>query len=294
MTSSTIERADASAGGDADGPLAHQLRGDRERLVLLLNGGMMTLAAWEHLAGGLLEPSPGEEAAGDSYGVLGCDFRGQLLSPGMAHPHLDAHAADVVHLLDHLELEAVHVLGTSFGGEVAALLAARHPRRVRSLAMVTAADRTPPGMEENARELAALARQVAAGGDPGPFHDALMRDVYSPEYLEANAAELAERRARALPAAWYEGLLGILRSVAHFDLGPELGRIACPTLVVHAAGDAVMPEPRVKALAAAISGAELAVHPTSGHALVSEDPAWLLHTYRRFLARLAGPAGGTA
>jgi 3-oxoadipate enol-lactonase len=256
--------------------LGHRIQGDRGEVVLLLNGGMMSHGAWAPLTAGLL----------DTYRVLGCDFRGQLLSPGPGHPRLEENVGDLVALLDALDLPAVHVLGTSFGGEVGLLLAARQPARVQTLAIVTAVDRTPPGMASNAQTLKTLARQILDGGDAGPFHDALVGDVYSPEYREAHAEEFAARRQQKLPAAWYQGLVGILSSIEAFDLSPVLAQIACPTLVVHAARDQVMPAERVQALVDGIEGAELRIHPSSGHALVAEDPAWLLKTYREFLARV--------
>lgn len=264
--------------------LGHELMGEGDGDVVLLgNGGMMSHAAWAPITTALLA----------DYRVLGCDFRGQLLSPGEGHRRIEDHVPDVVALLDKLALDAVHVLGTSFGGEVGLLLAARHPERVKTLATVASVDRTPPGMRDNSRALAEEARAVAAGGDPAAFHDAITRDVYSPAYRRDHADDLADRLAKiaALPAAWYQGLLGILESIEDFDLTPELGRIGCPTLVVHAAQDAVMPEERVRALAAAIPDAELRVHPTAGHALFAEDPDWLIRVYRDFLVRRGAAAG---
>ena len=259
----------------SNGLLTHQLQGEDGEVVLLLNGGMMTHGSWAPVAEELL----------DVYRVLGCDFRGQLLSPGDGHGRLEGNVGDVVALLDTLELDAVHVLGTSFGGLVSVLLTALHPSRVHTLAVVTAVDRTPDGMAEGARELQALAREVVATGDPRAFQDALMAEVYSPEFREIHAEELATRRQQLLPEVWYQGLEGILDSIASFDLSEQLGKIRCPTLIIRAARDAVFPAERVDALAAGIAGAELRVHPTSGHALVSEDPSWLVETYRDFLTR---------
>jgi pimeloyl-ACP methyl ester carboxylesterase len=261
----------------APAALAHQLSGDGDEVVLLLNGGMMSYAAWGPIADGL--------RAG--YRVLGCDLRGQLLSPGAGHPRLADNVPDVIALLDALRLDRVHVCGTSFGAEIGLLLAALHPQRVRTLAAVTAADRSPPGMREDSHQMQALARDILAGAAPDAFHQRLAESVYSEGYRQLHADELAQRRERlaALPAAWYQGLLAILQSIEDFDLTPWLGTIACPTLVVHAAQDAVMTDERVRALFQALPLAELRVHPTSGHVLVVEDPAWLLATYREFLAR---------
>lgn len=261
-----------------DEPLGHRLDGERGEVVLTLNGGMMTYGSW----------APVSDHLGDEYRLLGCDFRGQLRSPGAAHPNIADNVGDVVALLDALGLEKVHVLGTSFGAEVGLVLAAEHPQRVRSLAAVTAVDRTPPGMAENSHRLQVLARRTAEGEASQALHDALVEDIYSASYRAAHRATLAERGAHtaALPKAWYEGLTGILTAVADFDLTPYLQRIVCPTLVVHAAQDRVMPLARVRALADGIRNAEWRRHPTSGHALVVEDPAWLGRLYGRFLADL--------
>ena len=258
--------------------LSHQAQGQGPHTVLLLNGGMMTYPSWASIS---------QDLVADGSRVLGCDFRGQLSTPGQAHTRLIDNVPDVVDLLDHLDIAQTHVLGTSFGGEVGLLLAALHPERVLSLAAVTAVDRSPPGMGDNARTMRALIRDLLAGGDREAFHDALVSDIYSDGYRRANEAALAERQRRtaALPESWYQGLMGILKSVEDFDLSPWLPKIMCPTLVVHAAHDLVMPTERVEALAAAIRGAELVVHADSSHALVVEDPQWLSETYRRFLRR---------
>lgn len=257
--------------------IGHKLRGDADETILLLNGGMMTFAAWEPVSSGLVSP----------YSVLGCDLQGQLLSPGPGHPDLADHVPDLVALLDSLELDAVHVMGASFGGEVGVHLASMRPDRVKTMALVTAGDRTPPGMREDSAELRQLARIASGGGPSGPFRERLVDRVYSDEYLDSHAAELAARKDVPLPEAWYQGLDGILESVEDFDLTALLPKIQCPTLVVHAARDAVFPEDRVRALADGIPDAEWRVHPTSGHALVAEDPDWLVATYLDFLSRHA-------
>lgn len=266
----------------SDDILAHQMEGTNGEIVLLLNGGMMSYNLWTPITEGLLA---------HGYRVLSCDFRGQMRSPGDAHPHLEGHVDDLVALLDALELNAVHVLGTSFGGEVGLLLAALHPMRVRTLAAVAAVDRAPSGMAENAHEMQGILHDILKGADQGRFHDKLAQDIYSPAWRAAHADDLAARRAQLaeLPRSYFRGLLGILTCIADFDLTAELSKIHCPTLVVHATDDTVMPAERVRALADAIVGAELRIHPTASHVLVMEDPPWLVGEYVDFLAHHGTP-----
>ncbi|MEO1087849.1 MAG: alpha/beta hydrolase, partial [Acidobacteriota bacterium] len=134
--------------------LTHRLQGHGDEVVVLLNGGMMTYPSWAPITEDLLDAG---------YRVLGCDFRGQLLTPGPAPEHIEDHAPDVIALLDALDIERPHLLGTSYGGEVAVVAAATQPERFRSLTVVTAVDRTPPGMKEGSQRMAKLVREVLAG-----------------------------------------------------------------------------------------------------------------------------------
>lgn len=243
--------------------------------VLLLNGGMMTFAGWGSILSGL-----------ESFvRVIGFDFRGQLMSPGTPPPSIDGHAADVVALLDHLQVRRAHVVGTSFGAEVAVVLAAAHPERVQSLSAITAGERVTPEMWAAAQPLRAAARAAAAGGDGGVLLDLMMPGTFSPAYLTAQAEALALRRQQfaALPRAWFEGLDALLASIEGLDLTTLLGRIRCPALVVGAELDRTFPIEHSRALAAGIPGARLEIVPGSGHALVAEAPDRLLDILISFL-----------
>ncbi len=253
--------------------LAHRLDGEGET-VLLLNGGMMSIASWEPVA----------QRLQGRYRLLRCDFRGQLLVPGAAHPELDGNVDDLVALLDALALERVHVLGASFGAEVGLLLAALHPERVCSLVAVTATDYATEPLLRGTERLRRVVEDIRRGGDRGRFHDALVAEVYSADYLRSHREELEARRDQmaALPEVWFEGLEGILACTETLDLRPYLVRIRCPALVIIAGDDGVMPVERSRSLAAAI-GAEVAELAGSGHALVAEEPEWLVERCLAFL-----------
>ena len=245
--------------------------------LLLLNGIAMTAASWQPVARPLAE----------HFTVVRCDLRGQLMSPGEPPADVGDHVADVVALLDHLGLESVHVLATSFGGAVGALLTARAPARVRSLMSVASADGFTESMaEEVARWREATVRSLE-GPDRGALSDVLEPVVYSPAYVEAHRDERAVRRRQiaALPDAWFGGLVGLLDSAESFSLRAELPAIRCPTLVVAAELDGFIPLDRCRALAEAIPGAEFNVIAGAGHAVVVEQPATVAALALEFFAR---------
>lgn len=271
--------------------LAHTVQGpEGGEPVLLLNGGMMSYGAWEPVIRPLLDTG--------RYRTLGCDLRGQVLSPGTPPPTLDGQVEEVVRLLDSLGLAGtpVHVLGTSFGGETGLLLAATRPERVRSLAAVTVTDFLDEEMREGVAASRRRIAEILAGGGRSDFQDAVAEEVYSERFRRENESFLAAARERLerMPREWFEHLDGILASYAAVDLRPVLGEIRCPVLIVIAAHDRVMPPERSRALARTLVKAlppearvEVAVHPASGHALVVEHPDWLAARYLEFLDRLS-------
>ena len=262
--------------------LTHRVEGPPSApAVLLLNGGMMSISAWDETAAALAP----------SCRVVRCDFRGQLLTPELPPPELAAHVNDVVALLDHVGQERVHVVGTSFGGEVGLLLAATHPDRVVSLAAATVVDYPPPGMHAIGARLIALCEEAVATGDGRPFFAAMNETVYSPAFRARFAAELAARAdtLTSLPAAWFAGGVRLLQAIDRMDLRPALPRIACPALVITAERDELMPAERSLAVAETVAGAEHVVVAGSGHALVVEEKQCFLALVTEFLSRQSKP-----
>ncbi|HVG10906.1 MAG TPA: alpha/beta hydrolase [Thermoanaerobaculia bacterium] len=232
--------------------------------VLLLNGGMMTIGAWEPIA----------VALAPRFQVIRCDFRGQLQSPGEPEPSLEAHVRDLVELLDGIGIERVHVVGTSYGGLVGLLFAILHPERTASVTVIAATGRITPEFWESTARCRELALEAAAGGDGGRVLEYILPDTYTPEYLEkqAKALEFHRRWVAALPIVWFRGVAAILASVQGVDLTPHLGDIRCPALIVAGERDLMFPLEQSRALAEAIPGARLEVVPGAPHGMVVENP----------------------
>jgi len=257
--------------------LYHRIDGEGEPL-LLLNGIAMSASSWEPIA----------RMFAESFRLVRCDFRGQLMMPVRPPADVAGHAEDVVALLDHLEIETANLLGTSFGGVIATLVAGRHPERVRSLVTVAAA---PGFFDEMADEVelwkAACHRSLDAG-DHGHLADVLEPAAYSLAYIESHREELDARRAQiaALPDRWFEGLIGLLDSAHSLRLRNELLAIRCPTMVVAAELDTFVPLDRARGLAESIGGARFEIIQGAGHAVVVEQPQRVAELCLEFLANV--------
>ena len=244
------------------GVLYHRIDGDGEPL-LLLNGVAMSVSSWEPVARQFAE----------RFRLVRCDFRGQLMMPVTPPADVADHAEDVIALMDYLEIETAHLIGTSFGGVMATLVAGRYPDRVRSLITIAAAHGFYEEMADEVELCKVACRRSLDGGDRGHLSDVLDPVIFSPAYIENHREERAVRRAQiaALPDIWFEGLFGLLDSAHSFRLRGELAAIRCPTMVVAAELDAFVPLDRARDLAESIGGARFEVIEGAGHAVVLEQ-----------------------
>jgi pimeloyl-ACP methyl ester carboxylesterase len=247
--------------------LSHAVDGEGPP-VLLLNGGLMSYAAWE----------PFVAVVAQSCRVVRCDFRGQLLSPGEAPSAFAGHADDVLRLMDALEIDSAHIAGASFGALAGITLAARAPDRARSLVAITATDRMTADMDAGSARMRDACRAALGGGDGGQVLDLVNPATWSPEFLTAQAPMLAARRqaVAGLPRAWFAGLEGLLASLDGLDLGPLLPAITCRTLVISGDRDVTFPVDHSRELAARIPRARLVVVPGGYHGLVVEHAALVI------------------
>jgi pimeloyl-ACP methyl ester carboxylesterase len=263
-------------------PLAHDVAGDGPPL-LLLNGGLMSLRAWDPVASRLQA----------RFTVVRCDLRGQLLSPGPTPATLAGHADDVGALLDYLGLGRVHVAGASFGALVGLTFAAHHLERVATLTAMVATDRITPEMSAGGRALADACRVAAEGGDGGRVFDLIEQGTFSPEYRRAHADELKARRQAIslLPHAWFSGLVDLLATLDGLDLRPLLTRITCPTLVLGAGHDVTFPVFHSQELARRLPDAHLRIIPEAAHGVVLEEPDVVTESIIEFIETAgSGPA----
>jgi pimeloyl-ACP methyl ester carboxylesterase len=192
-----------------------------------------------------------EDAAGDGPPYLLVDF-----------------AADHIGVLDHYELDRVHVFGVSMGGMISQQLAISHPDRLLSLTSVmsTTGDAsvgratdeamavlTTPAPTEREAYIEHTLRAAHVIGSPGLVDEAVTR----------------ARAGAAFDRAFYpQGVLRQLQAIIGSGARTEaLADIETPTLVVHGTDDPLITVSGGEATAAAIPGARLHVIEGMGHDL---------------------------
>jgi pimeloyl-ACP methyl ester carboxylesterase len=178
-------------------------------------------------------------------------------------------ADDGVGVLDHLDIEAAHVVGASMGGMVTQVLAARRPERVLSLVSIMSSTGSRWSGQPAMRVFPYFLRRPAAGREAFVERIVkLFRVVGSPGFERDEQAlrEMAELSfERGDDAAGTGRQLAAI--LASGNRVADLRRIKAPTVVIHGTADRLVRPSGGRATARAIPGARLMLIEGMGHDL---------------------------
>ena len=202
------------------------------------------------------------------------------LARGFAGLHVDAPyrlddmADDSFGLLDHLGIDAAHVVGVSMGGMIAQTMAIRRPERVLSLTSIMSTTGNRRAGLPKLRVWSVLTRR--APRSKTAYIDYFVR-VF--RMIGSKGFQADEQRIREVAAATYERghhPAGTGRQLAAIiasgDRSARLAELRVPTTVIHGRDDPLIPFRGGQATARAIPGAEFLAIPGMGHDM--PRPLW--------------------
>jgi pimeloyl-ACP methyl ester carboxylesterase len=256
--------------------LAYTARGSGEPVVLI-HGALA----------GAFRPLVAEPALAERYRIVTYHRRGYPPSVPSAGPRsIPEQAADTRALLKHLGIDRAHVVGHSYGGNVALQLALDAPETVRSLALLEPA---LPAVLLTAPEFGAALGEVFpryAAGDRAGALDAFLRGACGPDYRAAFDRALGpEAFAEAVAAAdtLFQHDLPALQS---WSFTPDdARRIAQPVLAVVGAESGPVFDRIQEAVRTSLPQAEEFVLPGANHLLMVMNAPALADALAAFLAR---------
>ena len=241
----------------SDGKLSYDVRGSGPPIVLL-HDGLIGRTTWD-LQVSVFAPY---------FRVIRYDRRGYGASESQAKEHSDL--ADLLAVLDRLEVKDAVLVGCSSGGGLALDFALAHPARVRSLVLVGP---VVGGFDYTEHFLARgfsnfrpfFEKEDVAATVERWAQDPWLTDARNPEAraflreaLAAHPDAVARRTPRGQPPD-----------------PPALGRLAevkAPTLIVTGASDIPDVHAHVGAIAAGVHGTERTVIDSAGHLVHLERP----------------------
>lgn len=174
-------------------------------------------------------------------------------------------AADQARAMKTLGIKTASVMGVSQGGMIAQYFAIDYPEMIEKLIIAVSA----PRANAMVRTCVKKWMHYAESGD----HKRLMIDTaekgYSPEYLKKYRRIYPIIGAIGKPSDYTRFLISA-RAILGFDAYDELGRIACPTLILGGAEDLTVGVQASYEMHERIAGSELYVYPGLGHAAYEE------------------------
>lgn len=240
----------------------HLLRGGEGRSLLFLHGGGVA-GVWLPLHALLAE----------RFDVLAPDHPGFGKSDEL--PEVEDIHDLVFHylaLMDRLGIERATVVGTSFGGWLAAELAIYAPERVEALVLVA-----PVGLRIPEHPIADLFFMTPEQKVEALFHDPGFAATLFPAEPDVDFIVQAYRNETALARySWFPFM-------SDPKLERRLWRVRTPTLVVCSADDRIVPRAHCERYAERIAGARLEVLENAGHAVFVEEPHRVVELVAGFL-----------
>lgn len=244
---------------DASGvALNYRLEGARARPLICVHGVGSYLEAWDGVVR-VLDPD---------FRILRFDLRGHGQSMRVKGRYeIGDFVGDLLALADHAGFVEFDLAGFSLGGLIAQRTALDYPQRVKRLVLIsTVAGRND---DEQARVKARLAALTSS--DRGAHYDASLNRWFTEAFQTANPELMQSLRARNA-ANDPECYAAAYRVLAETDLGPELGWIACPTLIMTGEEDQGSNPRMARFMHEKIRGSQLAILPGLRHSILQEAP----------------------
>jgi pimeloyl-ACP methyl ester carboxylesterase/DNA-binding CsgD family transcriptional regulator len=268
-------------------PLRQQIRfcaaPDGVRLAYALSGAgppMLKVGNWlSHLEYDFTNPVWGHllDALSAGHTVVRYDQRGTGLSDrDVSAISFDAWVNDLETVIDASGVRSPFpIIGISQGASIGIAYAVRHPERVSHLVLHGgyARGRRKRGggaiMEEESETFAKMAELGWSRSDSS------FRQFFTNQFLpQASSDQQRWFNELSLLSVSAQTTGRMIREFDRIDVTHLLGRVRCPTLVLHASRDLRVPFDEGRLIASSIPGARFVPLDSAYHLMLADDPAW--------------------
>lgn len=248
--------------------LHYTVHGKNKQKTLVMGSSLGTSSAmWDNIVGALAE----------QYQVITFDTRGHGQSQHLSSAGLEVKqlAADVIEILDHLDIQTFSYVGLSLGGAIGQQLAIDYPQRVEKLVLCCTAAKF--GDAQVWLDRAAKVRNEGMAWLLEPTKGRW----YTPGFMETSP--FARTLLDEMLTLDAEGYAAVCETVSRFDARADLGRINCPTLAIAGTEDLSTPVAVMQELANGIPNARLIAVQGAAHIGNVEKPGKFLAAIQAFV-----------
>jgi pimeloyl-ACP methyl ester carboxylesterase/predicted glycosyltransferase len=211
---------------------------------------------------------------------------------------LENHVADALAVMDATDAGQAILVGLSYGGLLASILAAHHPERVKAAILAGTVATVGPEHPYMAQRNFLAQRERFEGWDKfnrahwladyPDFAEHFVRHIFtephSTKQIEDGVAWAGDTTGHILAKTVEARIIP-----PSFDVSEAMYRkISCPLLLLHGGDDQIQPHGRAEAVAKVVTHAELVILPGGGHHLLGRFPAKANTLIMDFLERKLG------
>ncbi len=251
----------------------YELNGSGSETVVILNGMMMNTTNWYDFV----------PVYTKSYRLLRIDFRNQGRSQYVNEDFvIDIHVEDLKALFDKLNIEKVHIVGTSYGAKVAMLFALKYQYMLKSLVLSNTTARVT-------KHLGAIVdswHEAARLYDGEIYFKLTMPFIYSSVFYENNWHWLKGREkafGKVLKKSWFDAFIKLLGSTRSYDIIDQIHAIKVPTLCIASDLDVITPIQELRMIHERIEDSSLLIIKDAGHASCFEKQEEFNNAVLRFI-----------
>lgn len=245
--------------------------------IFFLNGVMASSSSWNNQSKALEK---------EGYRMVVHDFIGQLLSDKIEGDYsFSKHSNDLFELVTFLDEKNIHLIGTSYGGEVAMKFASMYPQLVKSITVIDSVSELDDKLKESVENWIDLASTY----DGELFFRGMLPSIYGETYIKNNK-EFLDKRAvsmKRIPKEYYDGQISLYKTfINDVFMTDVLKDIKCPSLIVVGEKDTLKPIKFSKIITENIVNSKLVIIPDCGHVTIFEKPEELNKHILDFLSTI--------
>ena len=188
-------------------------------------------------------------------------------------------SADMLGLMDALDVDHAHICGISMGGMVAQHVVLAAPDRIDKLVLASTTSSYPPEARAMWAERIAGVRRNGIG----PLVQPTLERWFTPPYRAAHP-EVMARIGGLIGATPAAGFIGSGQAIATLDVTERLSALRCPTLVIAGADDTGTPPAMGRAIAERVPAAQIVMIESASHLCNIEQAAEFNRVLLDFLA----------
>lgn len=247
----------------------------KKDVLVFLNGVMASTTSWVNQY---------NELKKYGYKIILHDFVGQLKSDKFKGIYsFEKHSNDLRELLTFLDINEAHLIGTSYGGEVALKYTIMYPKMVKSITVIDSVTELDDNLVSSVNEWIELASSFKGEH----FFNGMMPSIYGKTYIENNK-EMLKKRAKSMnkiPKEYFEGQIGLYNTfIKDVYMTDEVCKIKCPSLIICGEEDTLKPVKFSKIISEKIKNSILITIPDCGHVTIYEKPNELNKELVKFIS----------